>query len=143
MSYHEWKRETTLATVLFRPQLPYRKPESPIARFFWRRRVWVEVTFALSMLEPWEKILVMFVMYAALILLTIGCVLYLPQHISFLHARAAYYFFGVDPSSAVSDSISSRIKDAASRGLNASLANVSFLGSSIAGWGTGAATSEL
>ena len=84
-------------------------------------------------------------MYAALILLTIGCVLYLPQHLSFLHARAAYYFFGVDPSSALSDSLSSRIKDAASRGLNASLANVSLLGSSIAGLnrGAGASPSEL
>ena len=58
MSYNEWKREVSLAQVLFRPQLPYRKPEGAVARFFWRKRLWLEVTFALSMLEPWEKILV-------------------------------------------------------------------------------------
>ncbi|KAF7307263.1 Fip1 domain-containing protein [Mycena indigotica] len=34
-----------------------RRPESPIAVFFWRRRMWFESTFVLSMLEPWEKIL--------------------------------------------------------------------------------------
>ena len=58
MSYAEWKREPTTAQVLFGLQLPYRPPRSPLAHFVWRRRVWVEVTFALSMLEPWEKFLV-------------------------------------------------------------------------------------
>ena len=33
------------------------KPEGAIAQFFWRWRIWFESTFALSMLEPWEKIL--------------------------------------------------------------------------------------
>ena len=58
MSYAEWKREPTLLETLFRLQLPYRPPSSFIGKFLWRRRVWVEVTFALSMLEPWEKFLV-------------------------------------------------------------------------------------
>lgn len=57
MSYAEWKREPTTTQVLFGPQLPYRPPRSFIGEFLWRRRVWVEVTFALSMLEPWEKVL--------------------------------------------------------------------------------------
>ncbi|KAI8973138.1 hypothetical protein BD414DRAFT_499252 [Trametes punicea] len=144
MSYHEWKREPTLSSVLFGLHMPYRKPQSPIAQFFWRRRVWIEVTFALSMLEPWEKLVVVFVIYAALLLLAVGCVLYLPQHLSFLHARAAYYFFGsADPSAAASDSLD-RLKHAASWGLNASLANVSSLRSSLVGLGTswGAASSS-
>ncbi len=58
MSYAEWKREPTLMQVLFGLQLPYRPPRSFLGKFLWRRRVWVEVTFALSMLEPWEKFLV-------------------------------------------------------------------------------------
>lgn len=58
MSYAEWKREPTTLETLFRLQLPYRPPRSFIGKFLWRRRVWVEVTFALSMLEPWEKFLV-------------------------------------------------------------------------------------
>ncbi|KAI9066154.1 hypothetical protein FKP32DRAFT_1538490, partial [Trametes sanguinea] len=94
MSYHEWKRETTLSSVLFNPQLPYSKPRGALATFFWRRRVWLEVTFALSMLEPWEKILIMLVLYATSLLLTVGAFLYLPQHLYFLQSRAAYYLFG-------------------------------------------------
>ena len=58
MSYAEWKREPTTMQALFGLQLPYRPPRSLIGKFIWRRRVWVEVTFALSMLEPWEKFLV-------------------------------------------------------------------------------------
>jgi hypothetical protein len=35
----------------------YRAPSSPIAYFFWRIKMWFEATFALSMLERWEKVL--------------------------------------------------------------------------------------
>ncbi|KAI0780341.1 hypothetical protein BD413DRAFT_462759 [Trametes elegans] len=124
MSYHEWKRETSLLQILFDPQLPYRKPDSALHRFFWRRRVWVEVTFALSMLEPWEKVLILVVIYAALLLLGTAAFFYLPHHLAFLRARAAYYLFG--STDAASDSLV-RLKDAASWGLNASLANVGSL----------------
>jgi hypothetical protein len=37
--------------------LLYKPPRSSIRRFFWRGQIWVESTFALSMLEGWEKIL--------------------------------------------------------------------------------------
>ena len=62
-----------------------------------------------------------------------------------LSVRNAGGILGRVAPSALSDSLSSRIKDAASRGLNASLANVSLLGSSIAGLnrGAGASPSEL
>lgn len=58
MSYHEWKREATIPQILFGLHCPYGKPSSPIARFFWRRRIWIEATFALSMMEPWERFIV-------------------------------------------------------------------------------------
>ncbi|TFK81605.1 hypothetical protein K466DRAFT_449666, partial [Polyporus arcularius HHB13444] len=96
MSYAEWKREPTTMQVLFGLHLPYRPPRSFIGKFLWRRRVWVEVTFALSMLEPWEKFLVMVVMYLALGLLLTAIYLYLPHHLAFLTARASYYLLGRD-----------------------------------------------
>ncbi len=38
--------------------LTYKPPRSPIRRFFWRWRTLFESTFALSMFEGWEKILI-------------------------------------------------------------------------------------
>ncbi|KAG6815968.1 hypothetical protein H0H87_009818 [Tephrocybe sp. NHM501043] len=58
-----------------------RKPTSPLAVFFWRRRIWFESTFVLSMLEPWEKIL-------------LGIFKYLPEHVSLMRRRAVYYLWG-------------------------------------------------
>ncbi|KAI0764682.1 hypothetical protein C8Q74DRAFT_1180092, partial [Fomes fomentarius] len=94
MSYAEWKRQPTLMQVLFGLQLPYRPPRSFLGKFLWRRRVWVEVTFALSMLEPWEKFLVLVVMYLLLGLLLTGVTLYFPNHMALMNARTAYYLFG-------------------------------------------------
>jgi hypothetical protein len=34
-----------------------RRPSSKLGVFLWRRRMWFESTFVLSMLEPWEKFL--------------------------------------------------------------------------------------
>jgi hypothetical protein len=38
--------------------LVYKPPRSAIRRFFWRWRILFESTFALSMVEAWEKILI-------------------------------------------------------------------------------------
>lgn len=54
----EWIREPTTLQVIFHPALPYQPPRSAAGVFLWRRRVWFETTFALSMLEPWEKVLI-------------------------------------------------------------------------------------
>ena len=41
-----------------RPRRPdmsgLRPPNSPVARFFWEWKIWVDGTFVNSMLEPWE-----------------------------------------------------------------------------------------
>jgi hypothetical protein len=37
--------------------LAYKPPRSSLHRFFWKKRMWVEATFSLSMYEGWEKIL--------------------------------------------------------------------------------------
>jgi hypothetical protein len=35
-----------------------KRPKSKIAIFCWRRRIWLESTFALTIYEPWEKVIV-------------------------------------------------------------------------------------
>ena len=52
-----WKRTPTTADVFLAVNLPYRPPKSPLGAFVWRRRMWLETTTGLSLLEPWEKLL--------------------------------------------------------------------------------------
>ncbi|KAH9942683.1 hypothetical protein B0H21DRAFT_793427, partial [Amylocystis lapponica] len=93
-SSEEYSRESTLAGVFFGLALPYRPPRSALGVFFWRRRIWLETTFALSMVEPWEKVLISDVVYASLALLLVAARLYLPRQIVFVSQRTAYYFLG-------------------------------------------------
>ena len=51
-----WKRVPTTLEVIFALALPYTPPASPVGAFLWRKRVWFESTFALTMLQPWEKL---------------------------------------------------------------------------------------
>ncbi|KAF5310052.1 hypothetical protein D9619_010487 [Psilocybe cf. subviscida] len=71
-----------------------RKPNSKIGIFFWRWRMWFEATFVLSMLEPWEKIMLLTGFIFLCVLVTTGILKYLPQHLLFLHRRATYYLWG-------------------------------------------------
>ncbi|TDL20545.1 hypothetical protein BD410DRAFT_772507 [Rickenella mellea] len=73
-----------------------RQPENPIAAFFWRRRMWVETTFALSMMEPWEKLLLLFIFSALTTLLVTGLYKYLPHHLHTMQTRARFYLLGQD-----------------------------------------------
>jgi hypothetical protein len=53
------KLATSYLTTMSSPSYYiYRPPKSALGAFLWRRRMWFEATFALSMLEPWEKVLV-------------------------------------------------------------------------------------
>ena len=36
----------------------YKQPENSFAALLWRIYLWFSVTFALSVMEPWEKVLV-------------------------------------------------------------------------------------
>ena len=51
-----WKSTPTLFEVVFGFALPYSPPKSAVGKFLWRKRMWLETTFALSMLQPWEKL---------------------------------------------------------------------------------------
>ncbi|KAJ3494855.1 hypothetical protein NLJ89_g10723 [Agrocybe chaxingu] len=71
-----------------------RRPSSKLGVFFWRQRMWIESTFVLSMLEPWEKILLLTIFFAFSLLLFTGVYKYMPQHLIFLRGRAVYYLWG-------------------------------------------------
>ncbi|KDQ51899.1 hypothetical protein JAAARDRAFT_139577, partial [Jaapia argillacea MUCL 33604] len=65
-----------------------------ISTFIDRRITWVNATFALSMLEPWERF-VMWTLWSFLLILFItGVFKYLPHHLSFIQRRTTYYMFG-------------------------------------------------
>ncbi|KAF5381664.1 hypothetical protein D9615_005462 [Tricholomella constricta] len=91
-----------------------RPPKSKLGLFLWRRRMWFESTFVLSMLEPWEKILLcksipsllvltteltplyglVTIFVGTFILVMTGLVKYLPEHIVIMQRRAVYYLWG-------------------------------------------------
>ncbi|KAF7795472.1 hypothetical protein EIP86_006633 [Pleurotus ostreatoroseus] len=70
-SPHAFKSVPTLRDVLFGLALPLRPPRSPLAAFLWRKRVWLECTFALTMLQPWEKFIVWILMYGFMLVLLV------------------------------------------------------------------------
>ncbi|ELU43916.1 hypothetical protein AG1IA_02054 [Rhizoctonia solani AG-1 IA] len=86
-----------------------RTPSSAVKRFLWRRQIWFESTFALSMLEPWEKILIsesscsaadaeeLALIFVWSLFIT-GAVRYLPNHISTMSKRASFYITGTSNS---------------------------------------------
>ncbi|KAJ3811424.1 hypothetical protein EV368DRAFT_47532 [Lentinula lateritia] len=74
----------------FRPP----KSQSKIAYWVWRVHMWIEGTFSLAMLEPWEKLLLLIIFLTTFTLLATGIVRYLPHHISVMKGRAVYYLWG-------------------------------------------------
>ncbi|EKM53101.1 uncharacterized protein PHACADRAFT_52265, partial [Phanerochaete carnosa HHB-10118-sp] len=71
-----------------------RPPKSPVGAFFWRRRVWFETTMGLSVLEPWEKVMILVVFFLLLTITATGMYKYLPQELDVIQQRMVYYFFG-------------------------------------------------
>ncbi|KIM24992.1 hypothetical protein M408DRAFT_331465 [Serendipita vermifera MAFF 305830] len=72
----------------------YPAPKSGLGKLLWRKKMWVESTFALTMLERWEKILVAGLVLFVWLLFIAGATSYLPQHLKFLTRRARYYLLG-------------------------------------------------
>jgi len=60
----------------------------------WRCKMWVWTTFAFSMLEPWEIILLLTIFSVFFLLVITGLFKYLPQQLVFLQLRSAYYLWG-------------------------------------------------
>ncbi|KAF9042892.1 hypothetical protein BJ165DRAFT_1312883, partial [Panaeolus papilionaceus] len=70
------------------------RPTSRMGLFFWRRRMWFESTFVLSMLEPWEKVLLLTIFALLFVLISTAIFKYMPHHLLFLRRRAIYYLWG-------------------------------------------------
>ncbi|KAK0195154.1 hypothetical protein F5146DRAFT_923521 [Armillaria mellea] len=70
-----------------------RPPKSKVAFFFWRWRIWFEATFAFTVLEPWEKMVLLIVFISVTFCLTV-LFKYLPQQIEQMKRHAIYYLWG-------------------------------------------------
>ncbi|KZT25575.1 hypothetical protein NEOLEDRAFT_1064817 [Neolentinus lepideus HHB14362 ss-1] len=79
---------------VFHPYLETRSPRGKLGHFIWRRRVWLESTFAMTMLDPWEKIVLVTLWLFLTTVIVTGTVKYLPQHLYFIQRRAVYYIMG-------------------------------------------------
>ncbi|KAJ3877962.1 hypothetical protein F5051DRAFT_241682 [Lentinula edodes] len=81
-----------------RPNLKaFRAPDKSQSKFFyllWRIQMWVEGTFGLAVLEPWEKALLLMIFLITSILLVTGIIRFLPQHMLDVKGRVVYYLFG-------------------------------------------------
>lgn len=96
-SVPEWIRQPTPYEGIFGLELPYTPPQNPIAAFVWRCRLWLEVTFALSMLQPWEKLLTIISFYTVLFLVSTTFMVYIPTGVALVHSRLAFFAFGSEP----------------------------------------------
>ena len=56
--------------------------------------MWFESTFVLSMLEPWEKIMLVCLFVVAWMFVTSAIMKYLPRHVQIMSQRAMYYIYG-------------------------------------------------
>ncbi|KAI0338360.1 hypothetical protein BDW22DRAFT_708070 [Trametopsis cervina] len=89
-----WKRVPSTWDVLFSLQLPYRSPTNPVAAYLWRKRLWFETTFALTMMARWEKAVLLTFLTLFSVLLFTGIFCYFPVHLSIVLSRAKYYLSG-------------------------------------------------
>ncbi|KIO18374.1 hypothetical protein M407DRAFT_246501 [Tulasnella calospora MUT 4182] len=74
--------------------LSNRPPAGTIDRWIWQKRMWVESTSAMTMLEPWEKLLVCVVFTLIMTTFAFGIFHYLPHHLHVIYGRAKYYLLG-------------------------------------------------
>ncbi|OCB84990.1 hypothetical protein A7U60_g7945 [Sanghuangporus baumii] len=76
----------------------YQQPEGLIAGFFWRLWMKLTTTFALSMLETWEIVLIFIITGSVTLLVTAAFVRYFPHAVWFATQQARYYLSGSDVS---------------------------------------------
>ncbi|KAK0195151.1 hypothetical protein F5146DRAFT_1024391 [Armillaria mellea] len=89
--------DTSTKTKLLppKPDLTFtRPPKSKVALFFWRWRMWFESTFVLSMLEPWEKIMLLTIWFICSSFVLSALFRYIRQDIGRVQQRVVYYLLG-------------------------------------------------
>ncbi|KAF8634750.1 hypothetical protein AX15_000716 [Amanita polypyramis BW_CC] len=89
------KEELPESCMVPKPDLGWtRPPDSRWMKLLWRWRVWIEATFVLSMLEPWEKLLLITLFTSLNFFVIAGIVIYFPHHLLYLRERTVYYVCG-------------------------------------------------
>ncbi|KXN80960.1 hypothetical protein AN958_06551 [Leucoagaricus sp. SymC.cos] len=105
-AFHHTHRSRTQSHI-FQPLQPppparhlgedVRKPPKYAGRFalfLWRLQLWFECTFGLTVMEPWERMVVLTLFAAVSLLVCTGLVRYFPEKISGLQRRTMYYLWG-------------------------------------------------
>ncbi|WVQ86064.1 hypothetical protein IAT38_008232 [Cryptococcus sp. DSM 104549] len=79
-----------------KPAPPMYTPRPPpgIRRRLWDWSMWFQSTFALSMMQPWEKAVILSTLSIVTLLFWISVYTYLPNHLAYLSRRFAYYVYG-------------------------------------------------
>ncbi|WWC89282.1 uncharacterized protein L201_004203 [Kwoniella dendrophila CBS 6074] len=75
------------------PHYPPR-PSPGIRRVIWNQRMWLESTFAMSMMQTWEKALIVTVLALVTLLVWFSLYTYFPSHVKYLAKRWSYYVYG-------------------------------------------------
>ncbi|PAV17159.1 hypothetical protein PNOK_0722300 [Pyrrhoderma noxium] len=74
----------------------YVQPDGFFASSLWRLWIKTKTTFALSMMEPWEILLIFVITITMTMFVTVGLFRYFPHSIVSATRRANYYFSGAD-----------------------------------------------
>ncbi|KDR70239.1 hypothetical protein GALMADRAFT_271655 [Galerina marginata CBS 339.88] len=72
------------------------RPKTRTALFWWKRRLWIESTFALTVYEPWEKVVVLTIFAILCLAMSIVLFKYLPGQFVVMRRRMIYYIWGGD-----------------------------------------------
>ncbi|KZT70704.1 hypothetical protein DAEQUDRAFT_737345 [Daedalea quercina L-15889] len=107
MSPETWRRVPKTFAAIFGITLPYRPPKSAVGAFLWRKRVLFETTTGLVLLETWEKILMIIILYSIAVLCMTGLYKYAPQSAVYVRQRTTYYFLGHEPELGVESQVAS------------------------------------
>ncbi|KAA1477802.1 hypothetical protein DENSPDRAFT_845018 [Dentipellis sp. KUC8613] len=95
-SLHAHKPAPPFASLFFLELAPFEPPQSFLGTFLWRKRMWFETTFGLSVFEPWEKILFMIIFMTITTLIATAFVKFLPAQLVGMYHRTLYYLLGPD-----------------------------------------------
>ncbi|KAJ8488605.1 hypothetical protein ONZ45_g13893 [Pleurotus djamor] len=79
-----------------KPDLSYylTPPQTKWGTTIWRWRIRLEATFAITVLEPWEKVVVVTFLALVFLLILYGVITFVPKQFLTMQRRAIYYIWG-------------------------------------------------
>ncbi|EIW82674.1 hypothetical protein CONPUDRAFT_100974 [Coniophora puteana RWD-64-598 SS2] len=74
----------------------YRSPYKPhtLRDYLWKKRLMVETTLATSVMEPWEKLTFLTVLFILVCWVCTGLWRYIPAQMLYTERRLTYYLWG-------------------------------------------------